>query len=60
MKNSHIKDNNILIVDGTNLMFRNYFAHSYRKTKSGIHTGALYGTIIVRRQLQNFLDYMVL
>lgn len=53
MKNFKTKDNIILIVDGTNLIFRNYFSHSYRKTKSGIHTGGLYGTI---RSLQSYID----
>lgn len=47
------KDNIVLVVDGTNLIFRNYFSHSYRKTKSGIHTGGLYGTI---RSLQSYIE----
>ena len=45
MRNSIIKDNNILVVDGTNLIHRNYFVHSDRKTKEGIYTGGLFGTI---------------
>lgn len=53
MKDSYIKDNNILVVDGTNLIFRNYFVHTYRKTKSGIHTGGIYGTI---RSLQYYIN----
>lgn len=53
MKNFKTKDNIILIVDGTNLIFRNYFVHSYRKTGSGIHTGGLYGTI---RSLQSYVN----
>ncbi|HZK32891.1 MAG TPA: 5'-3' exonuclease H3TH domain-containing protein [Tissierellaceae bacterium] len=53
MKNTEIKKNNILIVDGTNLIFRNYFVHTYRKTKAGIHTGGLYGTI---RSLQSYIN----
>lgn len=53
MKNTKIKENNILIVDGTNLIFRNYFAHSYRKTSSGVHTGGLYGTI---RSLNSYIN----
>ena len=53
MRETKIKDNNILIVDGTNLIYRNYFVHSYRKTKDGIHTGGLYGTI---RSLQSYIN----
>ena len=45
MKENSIKKNNILVVDGTNLIFRNHFVHTYRKTSSGISTGGLYGTI---------------
>lgn len=52
MKTSKIKNNNILVVDGTNLIFRNHFVHTYRKTKSGMHTGGLYGTI---RSLQSYI-----
>lgn len=47
------KDNVILLVDGTNLIHRNYYAHSYRRTKSGAHTGGIYGTI---RSLQGYVD----
>jgi len=53
MKYSKGKDNIILIVDGTNLIHRNYFVHTYRKTKSGIHTGGLYGTI---RSLKSYIN----
>lgn len=53
MEDYRAKDNIILIVDGTNLIFRNYFVHSYRKTGSGIHTGGLYGTI---RSLQSYVN----
>lgn len=53
MKSFEPKDNVILLVDGTNLIYRNYFVHSYRKTKSGIHTGGLYGTI---RSLQSYIN----
>lgn len=53
MRESKIKDNNILVVDGTNLIHRNYFVHSYRKTKAGINTGGLYGTI---RSLQSYIN----
>ena len=52
MRNTKIKENNILIVDGTNLIYRNYFVHSYRKTESGIHTGGLYGTV---RSLKSYI-----
>lgn len=45
----------ILIIDGTNLIYRNYYVHSYRKTKSGIHTGGLYGTIrSIKSYINNF------
>lgn len=47
------KDNLILIVDGTNLIYRNYFVYSYRKTKAGISTGGLYGTI---RSLKSYIN----
>lgn len=53
MRKTKIKDKNILIVDGTNLIYRNYFVHSYRKTKKGIHTGGLYGTI---RSLNSYIN----
>ena len=53
MKSFEPKENVILVVDGTNLIYRNYFVHSYRKTKSGIHTGGLYGTI---RSLQSYIN----
>lgn len=53
MKNTRIKEDNILIVDGTNLIFRSYFGHSYRKTSLGIHTGGLYGTI---RSLNSYIN----
>lgn len=53
MKSFSEKNNVILVVDGTNLIYRNYYAHSYRKTKSGIHTGGLYGTI---RSLQTYIN----
>lgn len=45
MKNSFIKEDNILVVDGTNLIHRNYYVHSYRKTESEVSTGGLYGMI---------------
>ncbi len=53
MENFEAKDNIILVVDGTNLIYRNYFVHSYRKTKAGINTGGLYGTI---RSLKSYID----
>lgn len=53
MKDTEIKDNNILVVDGTNLIYRNYFVHSYRNTKAGVNTGGLYGTI---RSLQSYIN----
>ena len=53
MKSFVPKENVILVVDGTNLIYRNYFVHSYRKTKSGVHTGGLYGTI---RSLQSYIN----
>ncbi len=53
MRETKLKDNNILVVDGTNLIYRNYFVHSYRKTKAGIHTGGLYGTI---RSLNSYIN----
>lgn len=53
MEDFQPKDNIILIVDGTNLIYRNYFVHSYRKTKAGINTGGLYGTI---RSLKSYKD----
>ena len=53
MKETKLKDNNILVVDGTNLIFRNYFVHSYRETKAGINTGGLYGTI---RSLKSYIN----
>ena len=53
MKTFEAKDNVILVVDGTNLIYRNYFVHSYRKTESGIHTGGLYGTI---RSIQSYIN----
>lgn len=53
MKSFEPKENIILVVDGTNLIYRNYFVHSYRKTKTGIHTGGLYGTI---RSLQSYIN----
>lgn len=53
MKDTELKDNNILVVDGTNLIFRNYFVHSYRETKAGINTGGLYGTI---RSLKSYIN----
>lgn len=52
MRNSKIKDDNILVVDGTNLIYRNYFVHTYRNTKSGLHTGGIYGTI---RSLHSYI-----
>ena len=53
MKSFKPIDNVILIIDGTNLIYRNYFVHSYRKTKSGVHTGGLYGTI---RSIQSYIN----
>lgn len=53
MRNSIIKSKNILVVDGTNLIYRNYFVHTYRKTREGVHTGGLYGTI---RSLQSYIN----
>jgi DNA polymerase-1 len=53
MKSFKLIDNVILIIDGTNLIYRNYFVHSYRKTKSGVHTGGLYGTI---RSIQSYIN----
>lgn len=53
MRENKIKKNNVLIVDGTNLIFRNYFVHTYRKTKEGVHTGGIYGTI---RSLKSYVD----
>ncbi len=53
MKVTKLKRNNILVVDGTNLIFRNYFVHSYRNTKSGINTGGLYGTL---RSLKSYIN----
>jgi len=47
------KNKTILIIDGTNLIHRNYYVHSYRKTKSGIATGGLYGTI---RSLKSYIN----
>lgn len=35
------------------MIYRNYFVHSYRKTKSGINTGGLYGTI---RSLKSYIN----
>lgn len=52
MRDTQIKKDNILVVDGTNLIFRNYFVHSYRNTKAGVNTGGLYGTI---RSLQSYI-----
>ncbi len=53
MDDFNTKENVILVIDGTNLIYRNYFVHSYRKTKSGVHTGGLYGTI---RSLQSYIS----
>lgn len=53
MKSFKLKDNIILVIDGTNLIYRNYFVHSYRKTKLGVHTGGLYGTI---RSLKSYIN----
>lgn len=53
MTNSKTEENNILVIDGTNLIYRNYFVHSYKKTKAGIHTGGLYGTI---RSLRSYIN----
>ncbi len=53
MKDTEIKKDNILVVDGTNLIYRNYFVHSYRKTREGVNTGGLYGTI---RSLQSYVN----
>lgn len=53
MKTIEPKENNILVVDGTNLIFRNHFVHTYRKTKKGVMTGGLYGTI---RSLQSYIN----
>lgn len=53
MKYTKLKENNILVVDGTNLIFRNYFVHSYRNTQAGINTGGLYGTI---RSLKSYIN----
>lgn len=47
------KDNIVLIVDGTNLIHRNYYGHFYRRTNSGIHTGGIYGTI---RSLERYVN----
>lgn len=47
------KDNIVLLVDGTNLIHRNYYGHSYKRTKLGIHTGGIYGTI---RSLQSYVN----
>lgn len=47
------EDDIVLLVDGTNLIHRNYYAHSYRRTKSGIHTGGIFGTI---RSLQSYVN----
>ena len=52
MKETRLKDNNVLIVDGTNLIFRNYFVHSYRNTRAGVNTGGIYGTI---RSLKSYI-----
>lgn len=49
------KNNTILVVDGTNLIYRNYFVHSYRRTKAGINTGGLYGTI---RSLKSYIELL--
>lgn len=52
MKNNKIMEDNVLVVDGTNLIYRNHFVHTYRKTKTGIQTGGLYGTI---RSLKSYI-----
>lgn len=44
--------NRVLIIDGTNLIYRNHYVYQRRRTTSGIYTGALYGTI---RSLGSYL-----
>lgn len=53
MINSKAKENTILVIDGTNLIYRNHFVHTYKKTEAGIHTGGLYGTI---RSLRSYIN----
>lgn len=45
--------NNILIIDGTNLLYRSYFGHKYRRNSKDIHIGAIYGFYIT---LNRYID----
>ena len=53
MKNLDIEKNSIFVVDGTNLIHRNYFVFQNKINKDGINIGGLYGTI---RSLQSYVN----
>ena len=42
----------VLIIDGTNLIHRNYYIHQDRRTINGIYTGGLYGVV---RSLKSYI-----
>lgn len=53
MKNLDIEKGSIFVVDGTNLIHRNYFVFQNKINKDGINIGGLYGTI---RSLQSYVN----
>ena len=53
MKNLEVEKNSVFVIDGTNLIHRNYYVFQNVKNKNGIHTGGLYGTV---RSLRSYVD----
>lgn len=52
-KDTLIKNNLLLIIDGSNLMHRNYYVNKELKTKNEVYTGAIYGTI---KMIKKFIE----
>ena len=53
MKNLGIEKDSLFVIDGTNLIHRNYYVFQNMRNKDGIHIGGLYGTI---RSLQSYVN----
>lgn len=53
MKNLEIEKDSLFVIDGTNLIHRNYYVFQNMKNKDGFYIGGLYGTI---RSLKNYVD----
>lgn len=53
MKNLSIDKDSVFVIDGTNLIHRNYYVFQNVRNKTGTHIGGLYGTI---RSLRSYVN----